>query len=240
VSAGGVNVAADLTGWMPEVSAEQLLQWNPHVVILLSGVSVDEVLNDPKLASLSAVKARRVYALPESGWDFSSPRALFCIEWLASKLYPERFADVDIEAEADEFYQNVFGVDYTDPALADVGETRTITDMAGRQVEIPANVSRVVSLFSDITLSALVLGAEDKLVGVDSYAMEKENFARVYPVVQYLPAADAASAARAGGAVCGAGRVSQRHLRRQRAHRGATDAAGAVAWRLSLQTGSFH
>jgi iron complex transport system substrate-binding protein len=187
VNAGGVNVAADLTGWMPEVSAEQLLQWDPQVVVLLSGVSVDDVLNDPKLASLSAVKTGRVYALPESGWDFSSPRALFCIEWLASKLYPERFADVDIEAEADEFYQNVFGVDYTGPALADAGEMRTITDMAGRQVEIPANVSRFVSLSSDITLSALVLGAEDKLVGIDSFTPDKENFARVYPVVQDLP-----------------------------------------------------
>jgi iron complex transport system substrate-binding protein len=134
VSAGGVNVAADLTGWMPEVSAEQLLQWDPQVVVLLSGVSVDDVLNDPKLASLSAVQDGRVYALPESGWDFSSPRALFCIEWLASKLYPERFADVDIEAEADEFYQNVFGVDYTGPALAEAGGTRVVTDMAGRQV----------------------------------------------------------------------------------------------------------
>jgi iron complex transport system substrate-binding protein len=134
VRAGGVNVAADLTGWMPEVSAEQLLQWDPQVVVLLSGVSVDDVLNDSKLASLSAVQDGRVYALPESGWDFSSPRALFCIEWLASKLYPERFADVDIEAEADEFYQNVFGVDYAGPSLAEAGGTHVVTDMAGRQV----------------------------------------------------------------------------------------------------------
>jgi iron complex transport system substrate-binding protein len=188
VSAGGVNVAAELTGWMPEVSAEQLLQWDPQVVILLSGVSVDDVLNAPKLAGLSAVKDGRVYALPESGWDFSSPRALFCIEWLAAKLYPERFVAVDIETEADEFYQTVFGVDYTGPALAEAGGTRTITDMAGRQVEIPAKVSRVVSLSSDITLAALTLGAGDRLVGVDSYSMEKENFARIYPAVQDLPA----------------------------------------------------
>jgi iron complex transport system substrate-binding protein len=195
VNAGGVNVAADLTGWMPEVSAEQLLRWDPQVIILLSGVSVDDVLNDPKLASLSAVKDKRVYALPESGWDFSSPRALFCIEWLASKLYPERFADVDIEAEADEFYQGVFGVDYTGPALAEAktdaadtaGTTRTITDMAGRQVEIPANVSRAVSLSSDITLATLALGAQDKLVGIDSFSPNKENFARVYPAISGLP-----------------------------------------------------
>jgi iron complex transport system substrate-binding protein len=116
--AGGVNVAQELSGWLPEVSPEQLLLWDPEVIIMLNGSDVEAVLNDPKVASVSAIKNKRVYALPEAGWDFSSPRALFCIEWLAAKLYPERFADVDIEAEADEFYQNVFGVDYEGPALA--------------------------------------------------------------------------------------------------------------------------
>ncbi len=117
VVAGGVNVAADLTGWMPEVSSEQLLVWDPQVVVLLNGADVDAVLNDPKLTGLSAVKNEQVYSLPEASWDFSSPRALFCIEWLASKFYPDRFANVDIEAEADKFYQNVFGVNYNGPSL---------------------------------------------------------------------------------------------------------------------------
>jgi len=193
VSAGGVNVAADLTGWMPEVSAEQLLQWDPQVVVLLSGVSVDDVLNDPKLASLSAVKERRVYSLPESGWDFSSPRALFCIEWLASKLYPGRFADVDIEAEADEFYRGVFGVDYTGLALAEAGaapsapvKMRVVVDMNGREVEIPARVSRVVSLSPDITLSVLALGGGDALVGIDWMSPNNESLRRVFPAVEGL------------------------------------------------------
>lgn len=124
VAAGGVNVAAELTGWMPEVSPEQLLLWDPQVIVLLNGASVEDVLNDTNLSSLAAVKAQRVYALPESGWDFSSPRALFCIEWLASKLYPEKFVDVDIEAEADEFYQSVFGVGYEGPPLADAKKSQ--------------------------------------------------------------------------------------------------------------------
>jgi iron complex transport system substrate-binding protein len=115
--AGGVNVAKDLIGWLPEVSAEQLLIWDPQVIIMLNGVDVNAVLNDPKVAGVSAIKNKRVYSLPEAGWDYSSPRALFCMEWLASKLYPERFADVDIKAAADEFYQAVFGVNYMGPAL---------------------------------------------------------------------------------------------------------------------------
>lgn len=116
--AGGVNVAQEMAGWLPEVSPEQLLIWDPEVIIMLNGADVEAVLSDPKVASVSAIKNKRVHALPEAGWDFSSPRALFCIEWLAVKLYPDRFAGVDIEAEADEFYQNVFGVDYEGPSLA--------------------------------------------------------------------------------------------------------------------------
>jgi iron complex transport system substrate-binding protein len=115
--AGGINVAQDLIGWLPEVSAEQLLVWDPQVIVMLNGVDVNAVLNDPKVAGVSAIKNKRVYSLPEASWDFSSPRALFCMEWLATKLYPERFAGVDIEAAADEFYQAVFGADYTGPSL---------------------------------------------------------------------------------------------------------------------------
>jgi iron complex transport system substrate-binding protein len=119
VLAGGVNVAQELSGWLPDVSPEQLLVWDPEVIVVLNGTDVEAIFNDPQVSSVSAIKNGQVYALPEAGWDFSSPRALFAIEWLATKLYPERFADVDIEAAADEFYQAVFGVDYSGPPLGD-------------------------------------------------------------------------------------------------------------------------
>jgi len=121
VAAGGINVAEHITGWLPKVSPEQLIIWDPHVIVVLNDTSTEDILNDPKLTNISAVKDKRVYALPEAGWDFSSPRALFCIEWLTSKLYPERFKDIDIVGEADEFYQNVFGVNYGGPPLTTIG-----------------------------------------------------------------------------------------------------------------------
>lgn len=117
--AGGKNVADQMEGWLPEVSPEQLLVWDPQVIVMLNGAGVEEVLNDSRIASLTAVKEGRVYALPEAGWDFSSPRALFAIEWLATKLYPDQFADIDIDEAADEFYQAVFGADYNGPKLGD-------------------------------------------------------------------------------------------------------------------------
>lgn len=194
VAAGGQNVAKDLTGWLPEVSPEQLIAWDPQVIVMLNGVDVNTVLNDSKLTGVSAVKNKQVYSLPEASWDFSSPRALFCIEWLASKLYPDRFKDVDIAAEADEFYTKVFGVKYGGPPLASASSpsTQTITDMNGRTVEIPVKPDRVVSVFPYLTVAALALGKADTLVGVDSASLNNPNLARIFPEVKGI--ADVGSA----------------------------------------------
>lgn len=185
VMAGGINVAADLEGWHPEVSAEQLLVWDPEVIIVLNGVDVDAILADPKVQGVSAIKNRRVYSLPEASWDFSSPRALFCIEWLAQILYPERFADIDIDAEADAFYRAVFGVDYTGPKLGSgltaTSETRIVTDMIGRKVEVPRHIARAMPLSSDITASLMALGVGDRLAAVDSMTPANANLMAAFP-----------------------------------------------------------
>ncbi|MBN1486239.1 MAG: ABC transporter substrate-binding protein [Anaerolineae bacterium] len=193
VAAGGVNVAGELTGWLPSVSAEQLLQWDPEVIILLNGASVAEVLNDEQLTGLSAVKERRVYALPEAGWDFSSPRALFCIEWLAGKFYPEQFSNIDMDTEADEFYNHVFGVDYAGPELDDVelpseiGESRVFTDMNGRTVEIPIHPRRITSVYPDVTTAILVLNRPDVLAGIDTLTAKSERQMELFPILKSLP-----------------------------------------------------
>jgi len=101
---------------MPEVSAEQLLEWNPDMIVMLNGADAQAVLADEKIRDVAAVQNARVYTLPEAGWDFSTPRALFCMEWIFSKLYPEAYK-ADISARADEFYNAVFGVDYSGPEL---------------------------------------------------------------------------------------------------------------------------
>lgn len=190
--AGGVNVAGEMEGWLPEVSAEQLLIWDPEVIVVLNGVDVDAILADPKVQGLSAIQNKRVYALPEAGWDFSSPRALFCIEWLAVQLYPERFADLDIDAEADAFYRSVFGVDYRGEPLGsgavDTTAPRTITDMIGRKVRVPGRVERIMPLSSDITAIVLALGAGDRLAAVDSMTAGNEALVKAFPLVADLEA----------------------------------------------------
>ncbi len=117
LTAGGTNVAQEITAWTPEVSPEQLIAWNPDVIFTLEGVDVDAILNDPKIQQVDAIKNKRVYAIPESGWDFGSLRSIFAIKWMSSKLYPDLWSGYNMTNEAKEFYIATYGVEYDGPSL---------------------------------------------------------------------------------------------------------------------------
>jgi len=120
-TAGGNNVFADLI--MPEgshnleVSVEQFILDNPQVLLTHPMTKVADVMADTRIADVEAVKNARVYALPEPGWDFGSLRSIFSIEWIASLYYPEKFQGIDLDSEADAFFQTIYKTDYTGPSL---------------------------------------------------------------------------------------------------------------------------
>lgn len=113
---GGENVAAELedTYWA-DVSYEQLLSWNPEVIIMASDAaySKDELLADPQLQQLDAVKNGRVYAMPSAfeSWDSPVPSALVGSRWVASVLHGEQYAFEQFQADAADFYRQFYGVE---------------------------------------------------------------------------------------------------------------------------------
>ena len=113
---GGENVAAGLedTYWA-DVSYEQLLAWNPEVIIMASDAaySKEELLADPQLGQLDAVQNGRVYAMPSAveSWDSPVPSALVGSRWVASVLHGEEYAFEQFQADAASFYQQFYGID---------------------------------------------------------------------------------------------------------------------------------
>ena len=113
---GGENVAAELedTYWA-DVSYEQLLSWNPEVIIMASDAaySKDELLADPQLQQLDAVKNGRVYAMPSAfeSWDSPVPSALVGSRWVASVLHGEEYAFEQFQADAADFCRQFYGVE---------------------------------------------------------------------------------------------------------------------------------
>lgn len=87
--AGGKNVAADLKGW-PQVSAEQVVTWNPDVIISTYG-GEKEILGRKGWATVSAVKNQRVYAVDTNLTSRPGPRIIEGVEQIAAALYPDQF-----------------------------------------------------------------------------------------------------------------------------------------------------
>jgi iron complex transport system substrate-binding protein len=111
--AGLKNVSGRLTGYFQDISPEQLVQWNPDIMVLSQYLKKGETerLFDKALQEIRAISTKAVYRCPSSlaPWDYPSPLSVLACLWVAQKAYPERFSDIEMKDKADEFYQNLFG-----------------------------------------------------------------------------------------------------------------------------------
>ncbi|CAM3664545.1 ABC transporter substrate-binding protein [Rahnella bruchi] len=124
--AGAMNVAAATVKGFKQVAMEQVIAWDPQVIFVQDRYPevVGQINSDPKWQSIDAVKNHRVYLMPEyaKAWGYPMPEALAMGElWMAKKLYPQKFADIDMQKQADAYYQRFYRTDFkpaTDAARA--------------------------------------------------------------------------------------------------------------------------
>lgn len=114
--AGGVNVAKDLTDdqWA-KISYEQLLKYNPDMIVIIpeAEFTKEDVLKDPQLANLNAVKNKAVYEMPSDfeAWDSPVPSCVLGSMWLASIIDEEGYSFDDFKNDAASFYKEFYKVD---------------------------------------------------------------------------------------------------------------------------------
>lgn len=107
---GARNVAADSgrLGGLVTVPLEQVLRWDPEVIVTVDPHFRAALLTDPRWASVSAVRSKRIHLSPHLpfGWfDFPpGPNRLIGLQWLAKALYPDLF-DYDLRSRTAEFYR---------------------------------------------------------------------------------------------------------------------------------------
>ena len=116
--AGAFNVAAKTIKGYKQVSIEEVIGWDPAVIFVQDRYPkvVKEILSDPAWAGIKAVKEKKVYLMPEyaKAWGYPMPEAMAIGElWMAKKLYPEKFADIDMTKAADDYYQRFYRVRWT-------------------------------------------------------------------------------------------------------------------------------
>lgn len=115
--AGGVNAAAELTdSYWAEIDYEQLLAWNPDVILLASDAAYtcEDVLADENLADVTAVKNGAVYQMPSAAeaWDSPVPSGVLGAVWLASVLHPDLVSADVCNALIEEYYAVFYGFSY--------------------------------------------------------------------------------------------------------------------------------
>ncbi len=112
---GAVNVAAAAgSGGLTTVSPEQVLAWNPEVILALDAGFYNSVARNPLWQGIAAIRDRRIYLQPRLpfGWFDSPPgiNRLIGVRWLMAVLYPDLFPQ-DLREETSDFYRRFYHVD---------------------------------------------------------------------------------------------------------------------------------
>jgi iron complex transport system substrate-binding protein len=133
------NVATVKSGnlhGMVAVTAEQVLAWNPDVIVIWSGfplgiglpkeakkdkTTMEYILTDPVWKQINAVRNKRIYQVPSLpfGW-IDRPPSVNCVPgvlWLAHRLYPETFT-FDLNDALKICFRLFYHVEITDDDIA--------------------------------------------------------------------------------------------------------------------------
>lgn len=114
-----------------QISAEQLLAWNPDVIVVIGEAKADisgksaasAILGNPDYASLKAVQEQKVYGAPNAPFSWvdrpSGPNRIIGIRWLSGLIYPE-YLNFDVDEEVLEFFSLFYHIDLTEEQLENV------------------------------------------------------------------------------------------------------------------------
>ncbi len=119
IDGGGIPVwtevaPAEESNWIV-VNFEQIAAWDPDVVLVIDyngnpQETAASLKQNDLWKELTAVKEDKVYGFGKDyqGWDLPDPRWVLGYTWVATKLQPERMADVDMNAMVKEFYKFMY------------------------------------------------------------------------------------------------------------------------------------
>jgi iron complex transport system substrate-binding protein len=119
-AAGGINVAAqEGVHGTRKVSVEEIMRWNPDVIIANSVKGFELIQHSSVWTHLKAVRGKRVYLAPKGVylWSVRSAEGVLQIPWTASLLHPSLLKDINIRKEVRRFYSRFYGYALSDSEI---------------------------------------------------------------------------------------------------------------------------
>ena len=99
-----------------EIGVEQVMRIDPDIIVTQQGNGTADILEDPRIQDLKAVKNKAVHECPIGAfwWDRPSPESPLGFMWLAKLLYPDYTREIDLEKETREFFREFYRYELTD------------------------------------------------------------------------------------------------------------------------------
>ncbi|PRR79833.1 ABC transporter substrate-binding protein [Clostridium luticellarii] len=124
IKAGGAKDAAEISGNKKTASMEQVLKWNPDIIIIGKSTltdkkspikTLDQLYSNPQWSQVNAIKNKKVYINPTGVflWDRYGMESALQFQWLAKLLHPDKFQDLDMVKETQNFYKKFLNYDLT-------------------------------------------------------------------------------------------------------------------------------
>jgi iron complex transport system substrate-binding protein len=121
---GGINLAAQngITGMSQNVPMEDVVKWNPDVIVVRDAPNKDAILKDVRFKDINAVKNNKIYINPKgvNVWCARSGDEALQVLWAAKILHPDMFEDIDMNKEVKEFYKTYYSYDVSNEELEDI------------------------------------------------------------------------------------------------------------------------
>lgn len=111
------------------VSMEQIMAWDPDVIMFASGSIYNDVKNDLSWNALSAIQNDKYYEIPVVPYNWlgrpPGSNRIIGIHWLGNLLYPEIF-DYDIKQEVKEFFSLFYRYEISNDEVEELLKNSTL------------------------------------------------------------------------------------------------------------------
>lgn len=120
-AAGGISVTNDgRTSNSLTYTMEDLLEWNPEMIIVTSGKLIDEIKANSNYSEIEAVKNNNFHVIPSVAhvWGNRTVEQPLTVLWTLHHLYPELLSREELKSRIHDFYSTFFLYDMSDEQIS--------------------------------------------------------------------------------------------------------------------------